>query len=415
MRIGKACVAVSFGLVSLCHPGLAQIVISPTQPGATNYLPSKEAACSGGYCTSSLPPAGVNVLGNSVTTLLAGDMSAQFGWTVIGGGQVAVKYNIFNYQAISGKTARGVGTGANLQVDYTSGTLPPKARWIQVVSDNDNGTGYTDFIPQGQTYGGKTCSTSGGCWGLTQGAKGPGVLEDLVDISPPTGTSPFYHTPGKIQFPSMEDGPFREGQPTEANPSIDWQAQLFLVSLTGPKTVTVYSGIGWGWDSTWSKTKSTFPRGAKVYNVNASGETEWGEMTVTGSVAQLGGTQYYSLQVDDGVYSYDFSNATGLDELSEIPEQACFLGVCTNSGPLDADLAFTADTADGFFSAGLEDSGEDFSATGTLTASGASSGLFETAAVAGVPEPSTWAMMLLGFAGLGFAGYRRAREPSAAI
>jgi hypothetical protein len=28
-----------------------------------------------------------------------------------------------------------------------------------------------------------------------------------------------------------------------------------------------------------------------------------------------------------------------------------------------------------------------------------------------VPEPSTWAMMLLGFAGLGFAGYRRGREP----
>jgi hypothetical protein len=24
-----------------------------------------------------------------------------------------------------------------------------------------------------------------------------------------------------------------------------------------------------------------------------------------------------------------------------------------------------------------------------------------------VPEPSTWAMMLLGFAGLGFVGYRR--------
>jgi hypothetical protein len=28
----------------------------------------------------------------------------------------------------------------------------------------------------------------------------------------------------------------------------------------------------------------------------------------------------------------------------------------------------------------------------------------------GVPEPATWAMMLLGFAGLGYAGYRRARE-----
>ena len=26
-----------------------------------------------------------------------------------------------------------------------------------------------------------------------------------------------------------------------------------------------------------------------------------------------------------------------------------------------------------------------------------------------VPEPSTWAMMLLGFAGLGYAGYRKAK------
>lgn len=31
----------------------------------------------------------------------------------------------------------------------------------------------------------------------------------------------------------------------------------------------------------------------------------------------------------------------------------------------------------------------------------------------GVPEPSTWAMMLLGFAGLGFAGYRNAKKAGA--
>jgi len=30
--------------------------------------------------------------------------------------------------------------------------------------------------------------------------------------------------------------------------------------------------------------------------------------------------------------------------------------------------------------------------------------------VSAVPEPSTWAMLLLGFAGLGFAGYRRAKS-----
>jgi hypothetical protein len=27
-----------------------------------------------------------------------------------------------------------------------------------------------------------------------------------------------------------------------------------------------------------------------------------------------------------------------------------------------------------------------------------------------VPEPSTWAMMLAGFAGLGFLGYRKVRQ-----
>ena len=33
----------------------------------------------------------------------------------------------------------------------------------------------------------------------------------------------------------------------------------------------------------------------------------------------------------------------------------------------------------------------------------------------GVPEPSTWAMMLLGFAGLGFAGYRRVKAGRATL
>jgi len=32
--------------------------------------------------------------------------------------------------------------------------------------------------------------------------------------------------------------------------------------------------------------------------------------------------------------------------------------------------------------------------------------------VAAVPEPSTWAMMILGFAGLGFMAYRRKSKPA---
>jgi hypothetical protein len=35
--------------------------------------------------------------------------------------------------------------------------------------------------------------------------------------------------------------------------------------------------------------------------------------------------------------------------------------------------------------------------------------------IGGVPEPSTWAMMLLGLAGLGFAGYRRTKKSATAF
>jgi hypothetical protein len=39
--------------------------------------------------------------------------------------------------------------------------------------------------------------------------------------------------------------------------------------------------------------------------------------------------------------------------------------------------------------------------------------LLTNVSVSTVPEASTWAMMALGFAGLGFAGYRRAKRPAA--
>jgi hypothetical protein len=37
------------------------------------------------------------------------------------------------------------------------------------------------------------------------------------------------------------------------------------------------------------------------------------------------------------------------------------------------------------------------------------------ASFAVIPEPATWVMMLAGFAGLGFAGYRRARAGHATL
>jgi hypothetical protein len=58
-------------------------------------------------------------------------------------------------------------------------------------------------------------------------------------------------------------------------------------------------------------------------------------------------------------------------------------------------------------------------ATGGMFSPGIFGPNFDVGAVgAAIPEPSTWAMMLLGFAGIGFVGYRKAKtrrtEPSAA-
>ncbi len=52
-----------------------------------------------------------------------------------------------------------------------------------------------------------------------------------------------------------------------------------------------------------------------------------------------------------------------------------------------------------------------FTFTGTYTVvEDSGSGTFN---VANVPEPSTWAMMVLGFAGMGFMAYRRKSKPAA--
>jgi hypothetical protein len=72
--------------------------------------------------------------------------------------------------------------------------------------------------------------------------------------------------------------------------------------------------------------------------------------------------------------------------------------------------------AESFFHDDVIDLGSDFGPNFdltfgyTLVADGPGGFGFDFALGGAVPEPSTWAMMLMGFAGLGYAGYRSTRR-----
>ena len=81
------------------------------------------------------------------------------------------------------------------------------------------------------------------------------------------------------------------------------------------------------------------------------------------------------------------------------------------------DMSFTnLALAESFFQDHLINLGSDFGIGDELTfgynlvADGAGGFGFDFAVGGAVPEPSTWAMMLVGFAGLGYTGYRSARK-----
>ena len=108
--------------------------------------------------------------------------------------------------------------------------------------------------------------------------------------------------------------------------------------------------------------------------------------------------------------SFDYSSSNlSFDIISG--EDASFLGGLNADGSINSSGLLDIELTTGFpdfkaiprqFTALLDYEEGDRGAVFTFT--------FVGEAVPGpVPEPSTWAMILLGFAGLGYAGYRRAR------
>jgi hypothetical protein len=104
----------------------------------------------------------------------------------------------------------------------------------------------------------------------------------------------------------------------------------------------------------------------------------------------------FSVAESSNHYSIGFSNSLG-SITGDIP------------ATLDVPLSFTPGPDDaGFGSFGFP------STISSTTGDFSPARLTYSIPTTGAPEPSTWAMMLLGFAGLGYAGYRKAREPRAA-
>ena len=83
-----------------------------------------------------------------------------------------------------------------------------------------------------------------------------------------------------------------------------------------------------------------------------------------------------------------YTNTIGYDHSSDLRTMQEIFGIDPNTGtPWIGDAANVPDLSD----------------------------LFKDNAVAAVPEPSTWAMMIVGFAGLGFLGLRRSHRPAVAV
>ena len=109
-------------------------------------------------------------------------------------------------------------------------------------------------------------------------------------------------------------------------------------------------------------------------------------------------TQVFSTQ---SVSTVGFEDLVLDDILGDIDASFASYDLKTSIGPIVGSSEF--------------DAGSSFPTTGgafVLTSVGEST---FTAATSAIPEPSTWAMMLIGFAGLGYAGYRRARAAHATL
>ncbi len=248
LKIGL-CALAPLALVLTPSPSLAKFKVVP--PKAANYVPKVgPVACGAGLCTTTLDPAQITPLSGlsyilPAVNLLFDTIFQRPGYLINPlGPSLDINFNITDYEAVN----NGVIGGGQLVVDYTpqqGAVLPANLHWIQIVTDNYNITGVNGAN--------------------LKAPKGPGKPENVVDA---TGSAtPYYDVAAAAggfgaKFnatpPHFEDFSSRL-EPTAANPTINWNADLFLVSDNGKKGVTVYDAVEWGWVSQYMPKVGAIP------------------------------------------------------------------------------------------------------------------------------------------------------------
>jgi hypothetical protein len=147
--------------------------------------------------------------------------------------------------------------------------------------------------------------------------------------------------------------------------------------------------------------------------VPAQGPYDGSEDTYLGVINNSGGTVgSLKLSSTNDIFGFDGDGLVGYGAPTPYDANGyggplgSFSGITTVGGLETGAITFNGGLANG--------ASTYFSLEEPLTAASFSGGGGGITTGGGVPEPSTWAMMLIGFASLGFASYRRAKASVAA-
>jgi hypothetical protein len=158
------------------------------------------------------------------------------------------------------------------------------------------------------------------------------------------------------------------------------------------------------------------PEGSFFYGEDTTFETTLLEQTVGGLTI---GKEYALTFEWAAAQQTGFSGATTDQWVAKLGSQTESTAVVTNpshgfTGWMGATLDFTATATSELLT--LDGVGTCLAGSCGETESGAPPfALIDSVALNGVPEPSTWVMMLVGFAGLGYAGLRSRRRAAISV